>query len=90
MCDQSGGIAGPQPRSIAELNDLLQVVLDLQNRKVMRRGKPRLWAHGSKDRAIGMMPWPLPMVGDVVEDAPVGAIPDGAANAVAIDRRGAK
>lgn len=32
-------------------------------------GKPRVWALGSEDRAIDMMPWPLPLAADVVEEA---------------------
>lgn len=53
-------------------------------------GKPRLWAHGGEDRAVGMMPWPLPMAADVVEDAPAVPAPDTGANIVSLDRRGAK
>lgn len=30
-------------------------------------GKPRLWTHGAKDHAVSVMPWPLPLVGDVAE-----------------------
>ena len=58
-------------------------------------GKPRLWSHGPKDRAIELMPWPLPRAGagpvpDPVSD-PVSQ-PAGAADDVIslAQRRGAK
>ncbi len=28
-------------------------------------GKPRLWTHGARDRAIDLMPWPLPKADDI-------------------------
>lgn len=28
-------------------------------------GKPRLWSHGVKDRAVACLPWPLPMAADL-------------------------
>lgn len=31
-------------------------------------GRPRLWALGSGDRAISMLPWPLPIAADVVDE----------------------
>ncbi|MFE3839535.1 AAA family ATPase [Pseudogemmobacter sonorensis] len=37
-------------------------------------GKPRLWAHGSADRAIGMIPWPLPMANEII-NGPVAPDP---------------
>lgn len=32
-------------------------------------GLPRLWSEGEKDHAIKMLPWPLQMAADVVDDA---------------------
>lgn len=31
-------------------------------------GKPRLWSLGITDPAVAVMPWPLPMAGDAVDD----------------------
>lgn len=53
-------------------------------------GKPRLWAHGGSDRAVGMMPWPLPMAGEVVEDVSADPATDAGDNIVSLDRRTAR
>lgn len=37
-------------------------------------GKPRLWTHAGGDRAVHLMPWPLPRLEDVVEPAPGEAL----------------
>jgi hypothetical protein len=34
-------------------------------------GKPRLWSHGAKDRAVGEIPWPVPRAEELKEQAPV-------------------
>jgi len=41
-------------------------------------GKPRLWSHGSADRCMAAIPWPLPLAADVVRE-PVAAGPSPAA-----------
>lgn len=40
-------------------------------------GKPRLWAHGQKDKALAVMPWPLPMATDIpaIEASPAADTP---------------
>lgn len=43
-----------------------RIISGLQPHKDL--GKPRLWALGSADRAVSMMPWPIPMACDVIED----------------------
>lgn len=48
-------------------------------------GKPRLWSHGAGDAAVGLMPWPLPRLADLVEGDPGGAEP--AETVVAFQRR---
>lgn len=35
-------------------------------------GKPRLWSHGGQDRAVAMLPWPLPLASDVAALAAEG------------------
>jgi SpoVK/Ycf46/Vps4 family AAA+-type ATPase len=40
-------------------------------------GKPRLWSHGAKDKAISALPWPLPMAADLTKPpAAAVATPD--------------
>lgn len=39
-------------------------------------GKPRLWSLASKDEAIRMMPWPLPMATDITPDVAVAVETD--------------
>jgi MoxR-like ATPase len=34
-------------------------------------GKPRLWSEGEKDHAVKVMPWPLKLAADVVEEVPI-------------------
>lgn len=36
-------------------------------------GLPRLWSAGESDHAIKLLPWPLPLAGDVVDDAAIDA-----------------
>lgn len=31
-------------------------------------GKPRLWSHGAKDRAVDVMPWPLPLAAEIKDE----------------------
>lgn len=51
-------------------------------------GKPRLWAHGSGDHAIAMMPWPIPLAKEIPDTADVpSAAPAG--NVIDLTRRGA-
>jgi hypothetical protein len=52
-------------------------------------GKPRLWAHGAADRAVSMMPWPMPLAGDVVEGEGPAATPGQKQNVVSLSRGGA-
>ncbi|MEL6220822.1 MAG: hypothetical protein AAFR79_20615, partial [Pseudomonadota bacterium] len=47
---------------------------------------PRLWSHGSRDRAAQAMPWPLPRADEIGRDTERGAV-DHAASVVSIDRR---
>ena len=49
-------------------------------------GKPRLWAQGAADRAVAMMPWPMPMACDVVDEAATQQAPAGAENVVTLTR----
>lgn len=63
-----------------------RIISGLQPHKDL--GKPRLWAHGGADRAVGMMPWPLPMAGDVVDEVP--SAPSPAPNVVTLARGGGK
>lgn len=64
-----------------------RIISGLQPHKDL--GKPRLWAHGAADRAVGMMPWPMPLAGDVVEGEGPAAAPDQKRNVVALSRGGA-
>lgn len=64
-----------------------RIVSGLQPHKDL--GKPRLWAHGASDRAVGMMPWPLPMAGDVVDGEGPAATHAHKPNVVALPRGGA-
>lgn len=51
-------------------------------------GRPRLWARGREDRAVGMIPWRLPMAADLpaAQDAPAPDRPD---NIIPLARGGA-
>lgn len=49
-------------------------------------GKPRLWSHGSADRAVHVMPWPLPKACDL-ESAAEDEV-QGGADIVTLPRRG--
>lgn len=64
-----------------------RIISGLQPHKDL--GKPRLWAQGASDRSVALMPWPLPLAGDVV-DAPVPRKPDPARNVVPLARGGAQ
>lgn len=50
--------------------------------------KPRLWAQGRADRAVGMMPWPLPLAADVVEGVATATASDPSENVVPLARGG--
>ncbi len=54
-------------------------------------GRPRLWSHLSGDRAVEVMPWPLPLAAELaslVSDPPT-AVDDDQDNVVRLPKRGA-
>lgn len=53
-------------------------------------GRPRLWAHGGEDRAVGMMPWPLPLAADLAANAAPPVPPPAAPEVIAFPPRGGK
>lgn len=50
-------------------------------------GKPRLWAHGSGDRAVQVMPWPVPLQEHVEAASPLPS-PERGGNVVQMNERG--
>lgn len=50
-------------------------------------GKPRLWSHKSADRAVSLLPWPLPMAADVAEDHAPAHRPSEGGNVVQLGGR---
>lgn len=58
-----------------------RIISGLQPHKDL--GKPRLWARGAADQSVGMMPWPLPLAGNVPETSQP---PDQPQNVVNLNR----
>lgn len=63
-----------------------RIISGLQPHKDL--GKPRLWAHSGEDRAVSMMPWPLPLAIDVADMQAAGSAAGTDANVVQLGRRG--
>lgn len=50
-------------------------------------GKPRLWSHGAADRAVQVMPWPLPLAADLAAGVGATAATEPGANVVQFGAR---